>query len=52
MHHKRKRPKSSRAGCLLCKPHKSNGAKNRSCNHTQQERKGRLTEKEQRVEGR
>ncbi|TCR61840.1 hypothetical protein EV560_112181 [Bosea sp. BK604] len=25
MHHKRKRPKSSRAGCLLCKPHKANG---------------------------
>lgn len=21
-HHKRRRPKSSRAGCLLCKPHK------------------------------
>jgi hypothetical protein len=25
MNHKRKRPKSSRAGCLLCKPHKKNG---------------------------
>jgi hypothetical protein len=25
MHHKRKRPKSRRAGCLLCKPHKANG---------------------------
>lgn len=50
MHHKRKGPKSSRAGCLLCKPHKANGAKNRSCNHTLQERKGRLAEKEQRVE--
>jgi hypothetical protein len=25
-HHKRKRPKSRRAGCLLCKPHKANGA--------------------------
>ena len=24
-HHKRKRPKSRRAGCLLCKPHKMNG---------------------------
>jgi len=22
MHHKRKRPKSKRAGCLFCKPHK------------------------------
>jgi hypothetical protein len=27
MHHKRKRPKSTRAGCLLCKPHKRQGAK-------------------------
>jgi len=26
MHHKRKRPKSTRAGCLLCKPHKRQGA--------------------------
>lgn len=25
MHHERKRPKSARAGCLLCKPHKANG---------------------------
>ncbi len=25
MHHKRKRPKNARAGCLLCKPHKANG---------------------------
>jgi hypothetical protein len=29
MHHKRKRPKSRRNGCLLCKPHKANG-----CGHT------------------
>ena len=26
-HHKRKRPKNRRAGCLLCKPQKANGAK-------------------------
>lgn len=26
MNHKRKRPKSTRAGCLLCKPHKRQGA--------------------------
>lgn len=26
-HHKRKRPKNRRAGCLYCKPHKANGAK-------------------------
>jgi hypothetical protein len=25
MNHKRGRPKSRRAGCLLCKPHKANG---------------------------
>ena len=25
-HHKRKGPKSSRSGCLLCKPHKRQGA--------------------------
>lgn len=24
MHFKRKRPKSSRSGCLMCKPHKAN----------------------------
>jgi hypothetical protein len=23
MNHKRKRPKTSRAGCLMCKPHKA-----------------------------
>jgi len=27
MHHKRGRPKNRRAGCLMCKPHKANGAK-------------------------
>ncbi|MGL4255609.1 MAG: hypothetical protein ACRCSL_04690 [Microbacterium sp.] len=27
MHHKRRRPKNARAGCLHCKPHKMNGAK-------------------------
>lgn len=26
-HHKRKRPKNRRGGCLMCKPHKMNGAK-------------------------
>jgi hypothetical protein len=24
-HHKRKRPKNRRAGCLYCKPYKANG---------------------------
>jgi hypothetical protein len=27
MHFKRRRPKNRRSGCLLCKPHKMNGAK-------------------------
>ena len=27
MHHKRKGPKSTRAGCLMCKPHKRQGAR-------------------------
>ena len=27
MHHKRKRPKKRRSGCLLCKPHKMNGSR-------------------------
>ena len=27
MHHKRKGPKSTRSGCLLCKPHKRQGAR-------------------------
>lgn len=27
VHHKRGRPKNARAGCLLCKPWKANGAK-------------------------
>jgi len=27
MHHKRRRPKKQRAGCLFCKPHKGNGMK-------------------------
>lgn len=29
MHHKRKRPKNLRAGCLWCKPHKANHAARR-----------------------
>lgn len=27
MHHKRKGPKSTRSGCLLCKPHKRQGVR-------------------------
>lgn len=29
MNHKRKRPKNRRAGCLMCKPNKTNGNKHR-----------------------
>lgn len=39
MNHKRKRPKDRRAGCLSCKPHKSNGSKGSAKNQTIQERK-------------
>lgn len=49
-HHKRKKAKNARAGCLLCKPHKANGCKGKVCNQTRQERRARLKEKEQRVE--
>lgn len=27
MNHKRKKPKSSRAGCLMCKPYKRQGSR-------------------------
>lgn len=29
MHHKRRRPKNARAGCLYCKSHKGNGVSSR-----------------------
>lgn len=48
--HKRKRPKSTRAGCLLCKPHKRQGCKHG--NPTRQEAKARASEKEQRRDAR
>ena len=37
MNHKRKGPKSTRAGCLLCKPHKRQGVDA----PTRQEQRGR-----------
>lgn len=43
MNHKRRRPKNARAGCLLCKPHKANGAKN---TRTPQERRAEVNEAE------
>ncbi len=29
-HHKRRRPKNRRSGCLMCKPNKANGGSSRS----------------------
>jgi len=49
-HFKRGRSKNRRAGCLMCKSHKANGMKGRLSEQTWQERRARLTEKEQRAE--
>jgi len=50
MHHKRKRPKSGRAGCLMCKPHKDQRRKDSLGAQTWQERRARVSEREQREE--
>ena len=39
MHHKRKRPKARRAGCLLCKPSKLNA--NKTADRMQDKRRWR-----------
>jgi hypothetical protein len=44
---KRGRPKNARSGCLLCKRHKSNAQKGRLEAQTWQERRARLSEREQ-----
>lgn len=49
-HHKRGKRKNARAGCLMCKYHKANGAKGTKGAQTFQELKARLAEKEQRAE--
>lgn len=41
MHHKRKGPKSTRAGCLTCKPHKDQRRKDTRGAQTMQERRQR-----------
>lgn len=55
-HHKRRRPKNRRAGCLMCKAQKGNGVKKRGkvtngwggrARTWQQEIRGWLDEKEQ-----
>lgn len=43
-HHKRRRPKNRRSGCLLCKPWKANGAKKPD---SFQELKAKIFESEQ-----
>jgi hypothetical protein len=48
MHHKRKKAKNARAGCLCCKPWKSNGCKGTFDDQTWQEKRARISEKEQR----
>ena len=50
MHHKRKRRKSARAGCIMCKSWKANGEKGSLRSQTFQEQRSRLSEAEQRRE--
>lgn len=50
MRHKRKGPKSTRAGCLMCKPHKDQRRKDTEEAQSAQERHARLNEHEQRQE--
>lgn len=50
MNHKRKGPKSTRSGCLMCKPHKHQGRKDGWNGQSVQERKSRVSEKEQKAE--
>lgn len=49
-HHKRGKPKDARSGCIFCKRHKSNCNKGSEEHQTFQERKARVSEKEQRDE--
>jgi hypothetical protein len=48
-HHKRKGPKSTRAGCLLCKPHKRQGQKG-AVKQTRQEKTAAQKQKEGQAE--
>ena len=47
MNHKRKKRKSSRAGCSLCKPHKDNEFKDTYGAQTNQEKMARNDEADQ-----
>ena len=45
--HKRKGPKSTRAGCLLCKPHKDQKVKGTRASRTRQELRAEASEREE-----
>ena len=47
MNHKRGRKKDSRAGCLMCKPWKSNANKGSADHQSNQEKQAVVDEKEQ-----
>jgi len=50
MHHKRRRPKNRRSGCLMCKAHKMNGATRKmqeDARTGRQEARARVAEREQ-----
>lgn len=47
MNHKRKKPKDQRAGCIMCKPSKSNAFKGQFAYQTRQERFAIVSEDEQ-----
>ena len=50
MNHKRKKPKSGRSGCLMCKWWKHQAMKDSDGSQTMQERRARDSEKDQRRE--
>lgn len=50
MNHKRGKPKKARSGCLMCKPHKHNGAKGSFINQTRQEQKAIIDEQDQQTD--
>ena len=50
MNHERRKPKSGRAGCLMCKPHKDQRSKDREQSQTMQEQRARIGEREARKE--
>ena len=47
MHHKRRRPKNRRAGCLLCKPHKANGERGSEASLRHADRRALVSAREQ-----